>query len=79
MLRFTSGISGEFGEGGSFAGSFPVPGGQEARLIGRGSDWVLIWEADPPCVQRTVGGNGFRRSQFVRLLRDLGLIPPPPD
>ena len=73
-LHFTAGVSGEFTEGAVEAGSFTVSTGRPARLFGRGSDWVLLWEEDPPCSQMTASGNGFSRRAFVRTLEEAGVI-----
>jgi hypothetical protein len=73
-LHLTSGIEGEFGEGGAPAGSFDVSTGQRAHLVGRRRSWVLRWELPGPCRTQTVGANGFERGAFVALVRRMGVV-----
>ncbi|MGQ0668463.1 MAG: hypothetical protein ACT4PO_02120 [Actinomycetota bacterium] len=74
VLHFFSGISGEFGEGMSVAGSLTVAGGEEARLLGVGQDWVLVWSSSGPCAAQAVIGNGFARGEFLQVLEASGVL-----
>lgn len=74
VLHFFSGFSGEFGEGMSLAGSFTVESGEEARLLGAGQDWVLVWSSSGPCAAHAVIGNGFARGEFIQVLEASGVL-----
>lgn len=74
VVHFFSGISGEFGEGMSVAGSLTLAGGEEARLLGTGQDWVLVWSSSGPCAAHAVIGNGFARGEFIRVLEASGVL-----
>lgn len=74
ILNLFSGIAGEFGEGLPGIGSYRVAGGEEAALLGAGSDWVLVWDADGRCRTRAVIGNGFGREEFLALMRGMEVL-----
>lgn len=71
-LHLTSGLAGEFGEGMPFRRIISLADGSDARLIGEATSWLVAWETDPPCTERTIGGIGFGRNGFLRLLRAIG-------
>jgi len=73
-LHFASGIAGEFGEGLRESGTFFVVTGEEATLLGSEAGWVFVWSESGPCAQKTVTGNGFTRSEFLRVLEQSGVI-----
>ncbi len=74
VLHFMSGITGEFGEGEPEAGSYRVAGGPEARLLGSGETWTLVWDAGGRCSSRAVIGNGLHRERFLTALETAGVI-----
>ena len=72
-LHVIVGLAGEFGEGLPAAGTLVLAGGGEARLVGEGTSWLAVWDQGGPCSQRVVGGEGFGRGGFVRVLGELGV------
>ncbi|MEX1046977.1 MAG: hypothetical protein WD757_00790 [Actinomycetota bacterium] len=73
-IHFTSGIPGEFAEGFPKSGEFFVVTGEPGTLLGEGSDWVFVWSGAASCSPRTVTGNGFSRTEFLRVLDQSGVI-----
>lgn len=71
------GIEGEVGEGLPLVSRVPLAGGLRARLLGRGSTWILTWDELPPCGPTAVIGNGMGRAAFSALVRGTGLLRAP--
>lgn len=74
-LHVFAGIPGEFGEGLPDSGEVQVTGGWPGRLLGDGSVWVLAWNTTGPCAAHAVLGNGLTRRDFLRALKESGVIP----
>jgi hypothetical protein len=75
-LHVFAGIPGEFGEGLPPDGSVTVWTGDAAALLGREVVWVLAWDSSGPCAARAVLGNGFGRGEFLRSMREAGIVRP---
>lgn len=74
-LHVFAGIPGEFGEGLPDAGEVQVSGGWPGRLLGGGSVWVLAWDTSGPCAAHAVLGKGLTRRDFLRVLKESGVVP----
>lgn len=75
-INATSGIAGEFGEGGRSLGTLTVATGEEATLSGDRDSWVLVWQVTSVCTPRTVSGSGFSKEEFLSLLESAELVHP---
>ncbi len=75
-LYYLVGISGDVGEGLPLADEIRLADGSAARLLGRGTTWILSWRDEPPCEPVAVIANGIGRARFLALMRESGLVPP---
>lgn len=74
-IHVFAGIPGEFGEGLPDHGEVTVTEGGPARLLGDGSVWVLVWDTSGACAAHAVLGNGFKRGEFLRVVKEAGVVP----
>ncbi len=74
-LHVFSGIPGEFGEGLPSVAEVDVGTAEPAHLLGHGTVWALVWEAEAPCTARAVLGSGFDRTSFLQALRRARVVP----
>ncbi len=73
-LDYLLGAAGEIGEGLPLVARLPLATGTEARLVGRGDTWLLVWEGAPPCLRNAIIGNRMTRAGFLRVLGKTGLV-----
>jgi hypothetical protein len=76
LLVYLLGVLGEVGEGAPVARRVELVDGTPASFLGGRQNWILRWEADPPCPQMSVVGNGFRPREFAALMVDAALLSP---
>jgi hypothetical protein len=74
-LFYLLGLFGEIGEGLPVLEEYELVNGQRGRFLGRGRNWILVYEDRFPCPQVAVVGNGFRRQDFLNLLVEASIIP----
>jgi hypothetical protein len=74
-LHYFAGIAGEFGEGLPDRGTVTLADGSTARLVGRGTTWVLAWEGQEPCSPRIALGTGMDAEGFRVAMRQAGALP----
>jgi hypothetical protein len=74
-LYYLLGVFGEIGEGLSVRREFELVNGKRGTFLGRGENWILVYEDEFPCPQVAVVGNGFRRGEFLGLLVEASIVP----
>jgi hypothetical protein len=74
LLTYLVGVPGEVGEGLPLDRELRLADGNDGRLIGRGSTWILAWDDEPPCTPVAVIGNRLARPRFLELMRETGLV-----
>lgn len=74
-LNLFSGVEAEFGEGLPSVGEVELTGGMRARLLGADRVWLVVWrEGSGPCSSKAIFSSGFRKGEFMSVLRGEGLV-----
>jgi hypothetical protein len=73
-LYYLLGLFGEIGEGLAVRRQLELVNGERAVFLGRGENWILLYEDEFPCPQVAVIGNGFRRGEFLDLLVEASIV-----
>lgn len=74
-LVYTAGVLMDMFETAPITGGLPLAQGGTASLFRPANDrWILYWTQSDACSQYTIGGDGFSRAAFMRLLRGTGVL-----
>jgi len=74
-LTHTAGVLADMFETAPLVEDIPLTWGGTASLFRHARDkWILFWYEDNACRQYTIGGAGFSQEEFMRLLRDEGVL-----
>ena len=74
-LVYTSGVLTDMFETAPVVDGLKLSWGGTASLFQQGKNrWILFWYEDNACHQYTIGGEGFSRVTFVKMLQDAGVL-----
>ena len=74
-LIYTSGVMMDTYVDAPVLKELPLSWGGTASLFKSGEGrWILLWNENNACYQYTIGGDGFNRETFLRLLYDDGVL-----
>lgn len=76
-LVYTAGVLMDLFQHAPVSDGLKLASGGTASLFERGKNrWILYWTQQDACYQYTVGGDGYTRAAFMKLLYAIGLLQP---